>query len=242
MGEGITVATEDRYIQLWIVELECLLLLIYWPVFPDWHVFLTAYRVTSSLFRSLSGLAPRGSTWHKWNKRYIFPPVAAHPQLEELVHPPPTLPHPIVPLEAFFLGGLVRCPKVYFEIDHIILIGLLIPGGLAEGIGRGELIGDFSNEEEELLGAIGGSQGSDLFSNQLNFPNLGSFCEWGFLVEEGEDEEEGERGEDVPPETASYLVAYLVVLSVDEEVEHFIGGAQMTAHYFYLTADSLHPQ
>lgn len=139
MAERVAVAAQDRYVQLRIVELVGLLLLVYRPVFPHRHLLLAAdrSRVASSLFRSLPGLAPRGGAEREGNQGYIFPPVAAHPQLVELVDPSPALLHLVVSLEGFSPGGLVRRPKVNFEIDHIFLVGLFISGRLAEGEGRG---------------------------------------------------------------------------------------------------------
>lgn len=192
MWKGITVTTEDRYIQLRIVELEGLLLLINRTVLLHWHVLLTTdwTRISSGLLWCLSSLSSRVSGNYKRGKTHIFTPITTNTELIVLIQSSPILSKSKLLLKVFFTIGS-RCTNVYLKIDDVFFICLFISGDIGEIGGCCELICDFSDEVDELFDAMWRSKGVYLFSNELNFPYLCGFRERGILVEKGEEKMNG---------------------------------------------------
>lgn len=118
--------------------------------------------------------------------------------------------------------GWICGVNIDFEIYNVFFASLFIPGDLAEIICGGQLGGYLPDRVDEFPHAVGGLQRVYLFSKELKFPNLCSFCEGGLLVEDGEKDGEGERCFGGPALLCHHLILDLVVLSIDEKVEHFI--------------------
>lgn len=100
---------------------------------------------------------------------------------------------------------------------------------------------DFSNYIYQFLAALCRPQRFHGFSIHLHFPYLGDLCSSRLFVEYGEEDVEGEGRRECFPLVCHDFVSNLVALSINEEIEHLIGGIEMASQYLYFAADGLNP-